>query len=81
MMLAPRIDPATAKAKFDGGEAVPVDVTSSLVYPAISHVITGAIRVPPEPIIRGLEIKRPIDAILRHFESVPSDREIIAYCT
>ena len=81
MMLAPRIDPATAKAKFDSGEAVPVDVTSSLVYPAITNVIPGAIRVPPEPIIRGLETRRPVDAILRHFESVPSDREIVAYCT
>jgi rhodanese-related sulfurtransferase len=81
MMIAPRIDPAAAKAKFDAGEAVPLDVTSSLVYPAVSHRIPGAIRIPPEPIIRGLQAARPVGEILRHFESLPSDREIIAYCT
>jgi rhodanese-related sulfurtransferase len=81
MMMAPRIDPASANAKFDAGEAVPVDVTSSLVYPAVRHRIPGAIRIPPEPIVRGLQAARPIPEILRHFESLPADREIIAYCT
>lgn len=81
MTLPPRIDPAAARAKFEGGQAVPVDVTSSLVYPAVSHVIPNAIRVPPEPIIRGLQSARPVDALLRQFESVPADREIVAYCT
>jgi rhodanese-related sulfurtransferase len=80
MMIAPRIDPASAKAKFDG-EAVPLDVTSSLVYPAVSHRIPGAIRIPPEPIIRGLQAARPAAEIMRHFESLPANREIIAYCT
>ena len=81
MMIAPRVDPAAAKAKFDAGEAVPLDVTSSLVYPAVSHRIPGAIRIPPEPIIRGLQAARPVAEILRHFESLPADRQIIAYCT
>jgi rhodanese-related sulfurtransferase len=81
MMIAPRIDPAGAKAKFDAGEAVPLDVTSSLVYPAVSHRIPGAVRVPPEPIIRGLQAARPASEILRHLESLPSDRDVIAYCT
>jgi rhodanese-related sulfurtransferase len=81
MMIAPRIDPASAKAKFDAGEAVPLDVTSSLVYPAVSHRIPGAIRTPPEPIIRGLQAARPAAEIMRHFESLPANREIIAYCT
>jgi rhodanese-related sulfurtransferase len=81
MMIAPRIDPAAAKAKFDSGEAIPLDVTSSLVYPAVSHRIPGAIRIPPEPITRGLQGARPAAEILRHFESLPADREIIAYCT
>jgi rhodanese-related sulfurtransferase len=81
MVLAPRIDPPAARAKFDAGEAVPVDVTSSLVYPAVSHRIPGAIRIPPEPIIRGLQAARPIAEIARHFESLPADREIVAYCT
>jgi rhodanese-related sulfurtransferase len=81
MMIAPRIDPAAAKAKFDSGEAIPLDVTSALVYPAVSHRIPGAIRIPPEPIIRGLQAARPVSEILRHFESLPTDREVIAYCT
>ena len=81
MILTQRIDPATAKAKFDSGEAVPLDVTSSLVYPAISHRIPGAIRIPPEPIVRGLNAARPVADIMTYFEGVPADREIIAYCT
>ena len=81
MILAPRIDPAAAKAKLDAGEAVPLDVTSSLVYPAISHRIPGAIRIAPEPIIRGLDAARPIAEIMQHLDGLPADREVIAYCT
>ncbi|HKV29760.1 MAG TPA: rhodanese-like domain-containing protein [Candidatus Dormibacteraeota bacterium] len=81
MMIAPRIDPGSAKAKLDAGEAVALDVTSSLVYPAVSHRIPGAIRIPPEPIIRGLQAARPAAEIAKHFESLPADREVIAYCT
>ena len=81
MMLAPRLDPAAAKAKFDSGEAIPLDVTSSLVYPAVSHRIMGAIRIAPEHIIRGLQTARPVNEIMRHLASLPADREIVAYCT
>lgn len=81
MMLAPRIDVASAKAKLDSGAAVALDVTSSLVYPAVSHRLPRAIRIPPEPIIRGLQAARPAAEILKYFESLPPDREIIAYCT
>jgi hypothetical protein len=80
-MVAPRVDVAAAKAKFDTGEAIPVDVTSSLVYPAVSHRIRGAIRVAPEPIIRGLRAARPASEIMQHLASLPADREVIAYCT
>jgi rhodanese-related sulfurtransferase len=81
MMSAPRIDPGAAKAKLDAGDAVALDVTSSLVYPAVSHRIPGAIRIPPEPVIRGLQAARPAAEIAKYFESVPPDREVIAYCT
>jgi rhodanese-related sulfurtransferase len=81
MILAPRIDPASAKAKLDAGEAVALDVTSSLVYPAVSHRLPGAIRIPPEPIIRGLQAARPVAEIAKYFESLPPDRDVIAYCT
>jgi rhodanese-related sulfurtransferase len=81
MQIAPRIDPVAAKAKFDAGQAIALDVTSSLVYPVVSHRIPGAIRIAPEPIIRGLNSARPVGEILGHFAGVPADREIVAYCT
>ena len=81
MTIVPRVDPRAAKAKFDAGEAIPLDVTSSLVYPAVNHRIPGAIRIEPEPIIRGLQSARPVGDIMRYFAGLPSDREIIAYCT
>ena len=81
MMIGHRIDVASAKAKLDSGEAIALDVTSSLVYPAVSHRLPRAIRIPPEPIIRGLQAARPVSEIGKYFESLPPDREIIAYCT
>ena len=81
MIIAPRMDPAAAKAKFDAAIAVPLDVTSSLVYPAVSHRIPGAIRIAPEPIIRGIQAARPAAEIAKYFDSLPPDREVIAYCT
>jgi rhodanese-related sulfurtransferase len=80
-MIGLRIDPAAAKAKLDAGEAMALDVTSSLVYPAVRHRIPGAIRIPPEAIIRGIEAARPAAEILKHFDGVSADREIVAYCT
>jgi len=80
-LIGLRIDPAAAKARFDAGDAVPVDVTSSLVYPAVNHRIPKSIRIPPEPIIRGLNAARPAAEILKHLEALPADRELIAYCT
>jgi len=80
-LIGLRIDPAAAKARFDAGDAVPVDVTSSLVYPAVSHRIPKSIRIPPEPIVRGLNAARPAAEILKHLEALPADRELIAYCT
>jgi rhodanese-related sulfurtransferase len=81
MMIAQRMDSAAAKAKFDSGEAVPLDVTSSLVYPAVSHRIPQSIRIAPEPIIRGIQAARPAAEIAKLFASLPPDREVIAYCT
>jgi len=80
-LIGLRIDPAAAKARFDAGDAVPVDVTSSLVYPAVSHRIPKSIRIPPEPIIRGLNAARPAAEILKHLEALPADRGLIAYWT
>jgi rhodanese-related sulfurtransferase len=80
-MIGLRIDPAAAKAKLDAGEALALDVTSSLVYPAVRHRIPGAIRLPPEAIIRAIQGARPAAEILKYFDGVPANREIVAYCT
>jgi hypothetical protein len=81
MMLAPRLDAAGAKAKFDSGEAVALDVTSSLVYPSISRRIPGSVRIAPEPIVRALQRARPASEILGLLESLPPDKQVVAYCT
>jgi len=69
-MIGLRIDPAAAKAKLDAGEAVPLDVTSSLVYPAVNNRI-----------VRALQAARPAADNVKYFDSLPPDKEIVAYCT
>lgn len=80
-MIGVRIDPAAAKAKLDSGEAIALDVTSSLVWPAVGHRIPKAIRVAPEPVIRGIQALRSTADILQNFAALPADKEVIAYCT
>lgn len=81
MTIAPRIDPPAARQKIDAGQAVSVDVTSSLVYPAVTSRIPNSIRIAPEPIIRALNAARPVAEVAQHLSELPADREIIAYCT
>ncbi len=81
MTIAPRIDPAAARQKIETGEAVPLDVTSSLVYPAVTRRIPNSIRIAPEPIIRALNAARPMADVAQLFSGLPPGREIIAYCT
>ena len=64
----PRIDAQTANAMFDAGEAVVVDVVASHVWPSMTRIIEGSIRIPPQ------EIET------RH-EELPRDKTIIVYCT
>jgi rhodanese-related sulfurtransferase len=64
----PRIDVEAAKAMFDAGQAVIVDVVASHVWPSMTRTIEGSIRIPPE------EIET------RH-EELPRDKTIILYCT
>lgn len=81
MIVANRIDPARAKSLIDAGEAIVLDVTSSLVWPVVGHRIPGAIRIPPEPIISGIKAARPAPGLLAQFGDLPKDKEIVAYCT
>jgi len=80
-MVEFRLSPAQAKTRLDSGEAVALDVTSSLVYPAVRGRIPGALRVPPEPILRGIARRASPDEVLRHFGNLPDGRELITYCT
>ena len=76
-----RIEPHAARARLDASEAVALDVTSALVWPAVNHRIPASVRVVPEPVMRALDAARPPSEILPHFRDLPADREVIAYCT
>ena len=80
-MIGVRIEPHLAKGRLDSGEAVALDVTSALIWPAVNHRIPGSVRILPEPVMRALDAARPAAEILPHFGAVPADREIIAYST
>ncbi len=80
-MIGVRIEPHAAKARLDAGEAVALDVTSALVWPAVNHRIPGSVRVLPEPVLRALDAARPAAEIMPHFGGLPADRDVIAYCT
>jgi rhodanese-related sulfurtransferase len=76
-----RIGLQEAKEHLDSGLAVALDVTSSLVWPALRNRIPRSIRVEPEEIIRALDGARPAEQILPFFGGLPKDKEIIAFCT
>ncbi|TMD05372.1 MAG: rhodanese-like domain-containing protein [Chloroflexi bacterium] len=80
-MIEYRVSPGQAKAQLDNGEAIALDVTSSLVYPAVNGRIPGAMRVPPEPILRGIARRAPSSEVMVHFPALPDGRPILAYCT
>lgn len=75
-----RIPLQDAKGKLDRHEAVAVDVTSSLIWPALKNRIPGSIRVPPEEIVRGLDAARPASGILARL-NLPRDRDVVTFCT
>jgi len=81
MIGAIRIEPHAARGRLDAGEAVALDVTSALVWPAVQHRIPASVRVVPEPVMRALDAARPASEILAYFADLPADREVIAYCT
>jgi rhodanese-related sulfurtransferase len=80
-MIEYRVSPSRAKAQLDNGDAIALDVTSSLVYPAVNGRIPGAIRVPPEPILRGMARRAAPSEVMVHFPALPDGRPILAYCT
>ena len=67
-VVGPRIDVAAAKSQADVGEAVILDVMASHVWPSMTRIIQGSIRIPPEE-------------IEKRFGELPRDKTIITYCT
>ncbi len=67
-VVGPRMDVAQAKALLDAGQAVVLDSVASHIWPSMSRIIQGAIRIPPE------EIKE-------RFGELPRDKTILVYCT
>lgn len=67
-VVGPRLDVQQAKALLDAGEAIILDSVASHIWPSMSRVIQGAVRIPPE------EIKD-------RFGELPRDKTIIVYCT
>ena len=67
-VVGPRIEVSAAKVMVDSGEAVILDVVASHVWPSMTRIIPGSIRIPPQE-------------IQRRFGELPRDKTIIAYCT
>jgi rhodanese-related sulfurtransferase len=63
-----RIDPPDAKAKVDRGEAIILDVVAPHVWPQMHRAIEGAFRIDPS-------------AIGERYRELPTERQIIVYCT
>ena len=67
-VVGPRIEVAEAKSMVDAGEAVILDVVASHVWPSMTRIIPGSIRIPPEE-------------VEERYRELPRDKTIIAYCT
>jgi rhodanese-related sulfurtransferase len=68
MADALRISPAEARARVDAGRALILDVVSPLAWDQLDVAIAGALRIPP-------------DELNDHLAELPTDRDLIAYCT
>ena len=67
-VVGPRIEVTEAKAMIDAGDALILDVVASHVWPSMTRIIPGSLRIPPE----DLEKRYP---------ELPRDKTIITYCT
>jgi rhodanese-related sulfurtransferase len=63
-----RIEPTAAKARVEAGEAMILDVVAPHVWPQMHRAIAGAFRIDP----REIE---------QRYHELPTERQIIAYCT
>ena len=63
-----RIDVEDARRRLEDGDAIALDVVQPGAWEGVSGVVKGAVRIPPAELVE-------------RFESLPRDKEIIAYCT
>ena len=63
-----RIEPAEAKARVDAGKAMILDVVSPGTWEQMRRVVSGAVRIRP-------------GEIEQRYQELPTDKQIIAYCT
>lgn len=63
-----RLTPSQAKTRLDAGRAILLDVVQPHAWADLDRVVAGSVRMPPED-------------VERRYRELPSEREIIAYCT
>ncbi len=73
-----RISLPEARTKIDRGEALVLDVTSSLIWPAVRNRISGAVRLAPEELLAHPDRAAEI---LARIPEISSHHELIVYCT
>lgn len=63
-----RIGIGEARRKLEAGEGLALDVVQPGAWERIDGVVKGSVRIPPEE-------------LLERFEELPSNLDIVAYCT
>lgn len=63
-----RIGIDQARSKLEAGEALALDVVQPGAWEGIDGVVKGSVRIPPEEFVE-------------HFEELPRELDIVAYCT
>lgn len=63
-----RIGIDEARRKLEAGEALALDVVQPGAWERIDGVVKGSVRIPPEELVD-------------RFDELPSDLDIVAYCT
>lgn len=63
-----RIGIDEARRKLEAGEALALDVVQPGAWQRIDGVVKGSVRIPPEELVE-------------RFDELPSDLDIVAYCT
>ena len=63
-----RLTPTEAKSRLDAGRAMVLDVVRPDAWAELDRLVAGAVRILP-------------DDVERRYRELPTDGDIIAYCT